>query len=124
MTVIAGTHPQFLDAASPLATFAWGMMPDLTDAIGRPLVVFDRAGAPVRESRGLRALLRREPGVADVLARYTTAEMAAALGVSAHTVRHHVEHLCRKAGVSGRGGLRVKTSDANPAARHGRDGPW
>jgi DNA-binding CsgD family transcriptional regulator len=48
-------------------------------------------------------LTPREREVAALLTlRRTNAEIAAALGVSAHTARHHTESVLRKCGVSSR----------------------
>jgi len=52
---------------------------------------------------GTLGLTRREAEVARLLAeRLSNAEVAAALGVSAHTARHHTERVMQKLGVRSR----------------------
>ena len=54
-------------------------------------------------------LTRREAAVARLLAqRRSTAEIAAALGISSHTVRHHTERVLAKLGVRSRADAAAK----------------
>jgi DNA-binding CsgD family transcriptional regulator len=49
------------------------------------------------------ALTTREREIARLLvARQTNAEIARTLGISLHTVRHHIEHVLQKLGISSR----------------------
>ena len=58
---------------------------------------------PGDDARGGAELTAREREVAALLAaRRTNAEVAAALGVSEHTARHHTERVLRKLGVRSR----------------------
>jgi DNA-binding CsgD family transcriptional regulator len=72
-------------------------------AHGQPSVAASYFGLTPRESHVLQLLL----------ARYTTSEMAHTLGVSAHTVRHHIERIYRKTHVRKRGELHALL-DADP----------
>jgi DNA-binding CsgD family transcriptional regulator/PAS domain-containing protein len=65
----------------------------------------DAAAAPAALT-ALTALTAREAEVARLLARrLSNAEVAAALGVSAHTARHHTEKVMQKLGVRKRAGV-------------------
>ena len=67
----------------------------------------DREGDPIPSLARL-GLTRREADVARLLARRATnKEIAAALGMSAHTVRHHAENVFVKLGVHSRRAVRA-----------------
>ncbi|MGI8766797.1 MAG: response regulator transcription factor [Gemmatimonadaceae bacterium] len=74
------------------------------------IVIIERASQPAQVNleqvrKELQLTPRESQALALLLARYSTAEIARALGVSSHTARHHIERVCRKARVSGRAGL-------------------
>lgn len=84
------------------------------------VVIIERAQGeshvdPGRVGTALHLTNRQTQVLTLLLARYSTAEIATALGVSSHTARHHVERICRKAQVSGRQGLRSSLLRVAPA---------
>jgi len=84
--------------------------PDTASPDSGVLVSVDRIEAEVPSAEGLRrrfGLTAREAQVASLLAqRLTNDEIAAALGISSHTARHHTESVLLKLGVTSRRALR------------------
>jgi DNA-binding CsgD family transcriptional regulator/PAS domain-containing protein len=84
--------------ASFASELVWGAPGTVLVSVGAERALPEPAALP--ESLGL---TRREAEVARLLAeRLSNAEVAAALGVSAHTARHHTERVMQKLGVTSR----------------------
>jgi DNA-binding CsgD family transcriptional regulator len=70
------------------------------------LVSLEADAAPAADAAVLAALTPREAEVARLLARRATnEEVAAALGVSPHTARHHAQRVLEKLGLRSRRAL-------------------
>ena len=100
--VVRGARQRYTVRATPAPAQLWA-------APGTLLVALSVAGAHAPDAAAdaaLRArygLTAREAEVARLLGqRLTNAELAAALGVSAHTARHHTERVLQKLGVASR----------------------
>ncbi|GLC25498.1 helix-turn-helix transcriptional regulator [Roseisolibacter agri] len=97
--VVHGARQRYALRATPAPAQLWA-------APGTLLVALSVTGAPDATDDALRArygFTARESEVARLLGqRLTNAELAAALGVSAHTARHHTERVMAKLGVSSR----------------------
>ncbi|MGZ8467977.1 MAG: response regulator transcription factor [Gemmatirosa sp.] len=95
------------------ATFAPAVLWGQENLVQVTLDAHDAPGAAIStEATGALGLTAREAEVARLLARrLSNAELAAALGVSQHTARHHTERVMQKLGVRRRSEVAGRVGD-------------